>query len=63
MPATVFDFMQGLGGEVTLAAPGALDERQVLDNEQPAAFPVAARDSLQASSFLATNITNHVLSL
>jgi hypothetical protein len=46
MPPTVFDFVQGLGGEVTFAAPGTRDERQVLDNEQPAAFPVAARDSL-----------------
>jgi hypothetical protein len=63
MPATVFDFVQRLGSKVAFAAPGTHHERQVLDNEQPPAFPVAARDSLDASSFPSTNITSHVISL
>jgi hypothetical protein len=46
MPATVFDFVQRLGGEVAFAAPGTHHDRDILDNEKSPAFAVAARDPL-----------------
>ena len=51
------DFVERFGGEVALAAMGTTDHRDILDDQQPGAFAVAACDVAYPGRLMSTTIT------
>ena len=55
--------VQSFGGEVTRAAVGARDDRNILNHKQAGSFAVASCDMADACAVFTANIANHQIIL